>query len=192
MASDLVSIWPVVYMGGACGDLITTMIDPTGAEFDSQDRRMLLPDNRMRLKRPHDFVTDEQKDQYLDSVRGVYTSVPSHDVDYHVKRGHRFIAITVTDQSDALWAAVRFKNVHRPQVWQTVCEGWRIRTVEEYAQLMMDNSRWLAEKTRSTIDLGSIRSGQAVPKLEHLIGRKITENAVHCYTKWQLIQNATS
>lgn len=178
-------------MGGTCGDLITAMIDPTGAGFDLALRKMTLPPERMRLKRPQDFPDDQAKDAYLESVAGIYASVPSHDIDYHVQRQHRFLGITVQDPAQALWAAQRFREVHSDRVWHTVSQGWNIHTVEQYAQLMTDHGTMLQHKTMHIIGLEDITAGRAVPILERIIGRKLDKGSVSCYHNWQAMQNRT-
>jgi hypothetical protein len=188
MASDMTL---VVYMGGSCGDLITSMLDLQDSSFDSAYRKMQLPQQRQRLKKPHTFANDQEKDQYLDQMVGIYTSIPSHDLDYHVRRGHDFIGIRVQDPDIALWAARRFQHAHRPEVWQSVAQGWNISSPEQYAQLLIDYGGMISSATDKLLELEDIISGHVVPCLEHLIGRKLDTSAVNCYRNWLAIQNGT-
>lgn len=191
MVGDL-AILPVVYMGGACGDLVTAMIDATGTGLDRTLSKMTLPRDRIGLKRPQDFADDAAKDAYLQSITGIYTSVPSHDVEYHLRRAHTFLGVTVQDRSWALWAARRFRAVHSSEVWLSVSQSCGIHDVEQYAQLMIDHSTWLRQKTTNIVALEDILAGRAVTVLEHIIGRKLHKDSVNCYHDWRTLHEPIS
>jgi hypothetical protein len=176
-------------MGGACGDLITAMIDPQGTSFHGSLRKMNISSDRQRLKKPYNFANDLEKDIYLDEMSEIYASVPSHDIEYHVRRGHKFIGIRVQEFDVALWAAERFKNVHRAPVWESIKQGCNIDNVEQYAQLLIDYSNMISNHTNDLLDLESIVSGRIVPDLERIIGRELSNDAVYCYQSWQDLQN---
>lgn len=190
MAGDL-KILPVVYMGGTCGDLITAMIDMRDVTFDAVFPKIKMPMDRQRLKKPHTFSDDTEKDKYLNDIAMIYTSISSHDIDYHVRRKHRFVGIRVRDSNTAIWAAKRFQNVHRPQVWQSVSRACNIDTVEQYAQLMIDYGNMISQHTSSILELEDIVSGQVVSILENIIGCRLGRDAVNCYCNWQHLQNKT-
>jgi hypothetical protein len=99
----------ICYAGGTCGDLITALIDSKGSYF--QNKAVMFEQDRLRFKKPHTFVNDEEKDQYLNEITNKYRSIPSHDLQYHVRRGHNIIGITVQDPTVAKWAAIRFKEL---------------------------------------------------------------------------------
>ena len=186
-----IKIVPVVYMGGTCGDLVSAMLDMKDISLDLPLRKMKMPSERQRLKKPYMFDNDQEKDQYLEDMSKIYSSVPSHDLDYHRQRRHWFVGIRVQDPDIALWAADRFRHAHRPEVWQTVKQGWQIDTVEQYAQLLMDYANLISQHTTNLLDLEDIVSGHVVPCLEHIVGRKLGKNAVNCYRNWQDLQNGT-
>jgi hypothetical protein len=188
MASDMTL---VVYMGGSCGDLITSMLDLKDSSLDVAYRKIKMPPERQRLKKPHTFVNDQEKDQYLDEMAEIYASIPSHDLDYHVRRDHDFIGIRARDLNIALWAARRFQHAHRPKVWQSVAQGWNISCPEQYAQLLIDYGNMISSKTNKLLELEDIVSGQVVPCLEHLIGRNLDKSAVNYYRHWLDVQNGT-
>lgn len=188
MDSDLI---PVVYMGGACGDLVCALIDLRDATFDVAAKKMVLPLDRQRLKKPHTFADDSDRDLYLEQIAHSYRSVPSHDLEYHVRRGHAIIGITVQDRDTALWAARRFRDSHRPGVWKEVAQGWNINSIDQYAQLLLDHSTRLGQCTDRLLMLEHIRSGTVVPYIERMIGRDLGRDAVNCYRNWQHIQNGT-
>lgn len=158
----------VVYMGGTCGDIVSSMLDWTGCEFDTTHSVMRLPQDRQGLKKPHLFVDDNARDEYVQSVTTKYLSLPSHDLEYHKRKQHKFIGIGVSDREVANWAAERFKRCHRPHVWQEVERAVGINNVEQYAQLMLDYSNAIKELTSNILQLEDILSGQAVLELARL------------------------
>ena len=181
---DTNSLKIVCYTGGTCGDLISALIDPTDSEF--QNNRMLHSVDRQRLKKPHMFVNNEDKDQYIADISDCYLSIPSHDLDYHVLRGHKFISITVQDFSVAMWAAQRFKQLHRSHVWQEMQAKCGASTVEDYAQMLIDYSNMVAKHTNSVVQLEDILKGQAINCLENL-GIDIPNK--NLYLAWLDLQN---
>ena len=179
----------ICYTGGACGDLVCGLIDSTNVKFDWFNKFVVLPQERSRFKKPHMFVSIEEKDQYLNSIKTVYQSIPSHDLEYHRTRQHPFVGITVNDHDVAMWAATRFKHLHRPHVWEEMSKYSGADTVEKYAQLMIDFSNLIVECTDKIIQLEHIVSGRAVSALNHLdiYPDKRSQNI---YEKWlAMIEN---
>lgn len=150
----------ICYTGGACGDVVTALFDSNGTSF--KDNTVMVDADRSRLKKPHEFANDQDKDQYIIDIAAKYQSIPSHDLAYHVCRQHEFIGITVQDWDTALWAAQRFKDLHRPHVWEEMSAACGAQTVEEYAQMMIDFSNLIAQHTDKIVTLESIRSGTAL------------------------------
>jgi hypothetical protein len=157
----------ICYTGGTCGDVITALFDSAGTSY--QGSTVMIAPDRSRLKKPHEFANDDSKDQYLINMAAKYQSIPSHDLDYHVRRQHEFIGITVQDWNVALWAAQRFKDLHRPHVWAEMTSACGANSVEDYAQMMLDFSNLVATHTSKIITLESIRAGLALqnPILEN-------------------------
>jgi hypothetical protein len=118
--------------------------------------------DRSRLKKPHEFVNDTDKDQYLAEMATKYQSIPSHDLDYHARRQHEFIGIIVQDWDVALWAAQRFKDLHRPHVWTEMTAACGANSIEDYAQIMIDFSNLVVQHTDKIVTLESIRAGTAL------------------------------
>lgn len=173
----------ICYAGGSCGDLITALIDSKGAYFRNQ--AVMFDQDRLRLKKPHTFVHDEDKDQYLDEMANKYQSVPSHDIQYHIKRQHNFIGITVKDFNIAIWAAKRFKELHRPHVWAEMASVCGVNSIEDYAQVMIDFSNIVIQHTDRIITLESIKNGV-------LLQNPILKNtSKHLYQNWSDLQNGT-
>ena len=137
----------------------------------------------MRFKKPHTFANDEEKDQYLDDMTNKYRSIPSHDLQYHIKRGHDFIGITVQDLNVAKWAANRFKQLHRPHVWAEMTAVCGVSTIEDYAQTMIDFSNLVIQHTDRIITLESIKAGTVLQNQLLSTGNK------NLYQNWQDLQN---
>jgi hypothetical protein len=171
----------VCYVGGTCGDLVSALIDSRDVTFRGTTVKHV--DQRTRLKKPHLFGSDSEKDQYLSQVS--YHSISSHDLDYHAQRGHDFIGVTVQDWFTALWAADRFHKLHAPHVWQEMQKYCGALTVEDYAQTMIDFSNLLATKTHQLVTLESILAGTIVESLESLISRPVDREF---YQLWQTKQ----
>lgn len=174
----------VCYTGGACGDMISAILDPTGTRFNNT--AMIIDDvYRTRLKKPHLFQSDAEKDQYLIEIEKKYKSIPSHDLDYHVRKKHNFIGITVQDKTVALWAATRFKRLHGAHVWEEMNTVCGVDTVEGYAQIMIDFSDLIKQHTDRIVSLESILAGTA---LDNPILKLANKNV---YRNWIDLQNGT-
>lgn len=174
----------ICYTGGTCGDLVAAIIDPTGCKF-YQNAVMHAPD-RIKLKKSHLFNNNEEKDQYIDTVGKQYLSIPSHDIDYHIDRKHNFIGITVHDKKTAIWAANRFKKLHRPSVWEEMCNACGAKTVDDYAQILIDYSYMVSNHTNRLIKLEDIINGNAI---DSLIQLGIEKPSVNLYNNWLAIHN---
>lgn len=177
----------VCYAGGTCGDLVSAMIDSCDAEIRDTGA-VFHAIERTRLKKPHLFESDLDKDQYLDSVTG-YHSISSHDTDYHINRRHRFITVGIQHIDTAVWAAQRFRDLHRPQVWQEMTARCGARTLEQYAQIMMDYSSMVANHTQDVVKLESIIRGSAVNEIQDIIGRSLQPESIEFYHCWLRKQN---
>jgi hypothetical protein len=153
----------ICYTGGTCGDIITGIIDARDIDFNGSS--METAPNRSRLKKPHTFADDFEKNAYVDSMKSLYNSLPSHDLEYHVRQGHDFISITVEDFNVALWAAERFKSLHKPYVWEEMQKFCGANTVEDYAQVLIDFSSMVKTHTDKILKLERIISGHAVEDL---------------------------
>lgn len=157
-----------------------------GAVLKSNTGKIILPDHRIKLKKPHLFESDSIKDQYLQSVPAG-TCVSSHDLDYHVRQQHNFISITVHDEQIALWAALRFQQLHQPHVWKEMQQHCGVNTVEQYAQALIDYSTMVANLTDKIVALESIVTGQTTA-IENSLGIKIDDDKKTFYQNWLELQ----
>ena len=177
----------VCYTGGTCGDLIAGMIDCRDITY--RNSALAHDDFRQRLKKPNTFTSNEEKDKYIEEVSAQYNSIPSHDLNYHIKRKHPFISITVKDFDTALWAANRFKQLHRPHVWEEMQQACGSKTVEDYAQILIHYSNLVRKHTEQLITLESIIQGQAVDRLENILKRNLNNTEKDFYNNWLQKQN---
>jgi hypothetical protein len=177
----------VCYMGGTCGDLICALFDSEPA--DMYNNRVILSSERQHLKKPHTFDNNEGKDQYLDNISKIYKSIPSHDIEYHIQRQHEFVGIVVEQLDTALWSSQRFKELHRPYVWKEMQRSCGAKSVEEYAQMMLDYSYMIKQCTSKIITLEEILNGQAVKKLQSMVKEQLNSNFYH---QWLKVQHGTS
>jgi hypothetical protein len=184
MESDDLRI--ICYTGGTCGDLLSAMIDPTDVELEFGAISHVM--ERQRLKKPHTFANHEEKDQYIVTIAKQYLSIPSHDLDYHVSRSHKFIAITVQDLSIAVWAANRFRSMHRPHVWEEMQSNCGASTIEDYAQMLIHYSNMVVNHTENIVKLEDILAGQAIDSLEKLGINNLDKNL---YQTWLALKNGT-
>lgn len=186
MAADLLNI--VCYTGGTCGDLVTAVIDPTGAELNHDLKTVMHLAQRAKLKKPHLFASTEEKVCYINEVKSQYQSISSHDLDFHVSQRHSFISITVQDPSTALWAAERFKNCHRPQVWEEMQKFCGATSVKDYADILIHYSNMVTDHTTKLIQLEDIVQGKLTSVIEDIIEIPVSESGKAFYQSWLEIQ----
>jgi hypothetical protein len=155
----------VVYMGGTCGDLITAMIDSTDARLGYQGQVLLLPD-QVKLKKPHQFISDDERDQYVQAALINYRSLSSHDIEYHQRKHHQFLAIGVKNYITATWAARRFKDLHQPHVWEEMMQVCGAKTVGQYAETMLHYTNLVEPLATHVIWLEDILVGEVHIQLQ--------------------------
>jgi autonomous glycyl radical cofactor GrcA len=170
--------------GGTCGDIITAIMDTTDIEF--RDAAVKIAPERSRLKKPHTFADDSAKQDYIDLMSSMYNSIPSHDVDFHTRYQQPFISVTVEQFDRALWAAERFKRLHRPHVWEEMQQVCGATTVDEYAQVLIDYSKMIRNHTDRLISLERILEGHAVEDLKQLTDLELNNEF---YQQWLKLQH---
>lgn len=169
----------VCYMGGMFGDLIVGTIDSSDAKF--KNSRIEHNINRTKLKKPHNFASINKKDDYLIEIFTQYKSIPSHDLDYHINRKHRFLGIVVSDKNTALKAATRFQQLHAPHVWEEMQKKCGANTTTDYAERMIDYSWLVRQHTDLTLSLEDIYNCTATETLKKL-GLEINDREKKFYT----------
>lgn len=178
----------ICYTGGTCGDLVTAVIDPTGATLNQRLNTVTHTAYRTKLKKPHLFFNNDEKLQYLGDIKSQYQSIPSHDLDFHVSKKHDFISITVQDKNIALWAAERFKNCHRPHVWEEMQRVCGANSVDDYADILIHYSTAVKNHTNKLIQLEDILAGKLIESLELGLSLTISEQGKDFYHSWISVQ----
>jgi hypothetical protein len=164
-------------MGGTCGDLVTAMIDSTDVTLT--DGSIKFPSDRIRLKKPHTFASDNEKDLVVES--SVYRSISSHDYDYHLRKGHKILSVGIDNTAAATWCAERFKNLHKPHVWKEMSLRCGANTIEEYAQMYMDFTNMVKTNPNATvISINDILTGNLLTTFIEL-GIETDSNASALY-----------
>lgn len=171
----------VCYAGGTCGDLLCALIDPNNAVVDRN--RVVLTDERSQLKKPHLFDNDHDKDLYLVNMAQKYQSIPSHDFLYHKNRQHSIIGITIDKLDTAKKASMRFKNLHRPEVWVEMQQFCGAQTIDDYAQILMDFSISIALYATVVVKLENIINGSVLSDLDNQ-GILVIDNGKEIYRRW--------
>jgi hypothetical protein len=166
----------ICYTGGTAGDIISRIIDPRELSVD-----------RQRLKKPYLFSSSEEKDQYIKN--SIWDSLPSHDFDYHRAQHHKILGIQCRDMQSAMWAATRFKNIHRPHVWEEMSRACGATNIEQYAQMIIDFGNMIANYTNNVLYLDRIISGYAIADLLDL-DVSVTVTGKDLYMSWLI--NETS
>lgn len=176
---------------GTCGDLVTALIDSAGTRFNWPLKTVVHLPERCRLEKPTQFANDTEKDHYVGTVSQKYFSISSHNIDYHVRRQHDFIGITVNDSKVALQAADRFRRCHRPHVWKEMQRQCGAKSVEDYAQILIDFSNRIVMHTDKIVKLEDIHDGSVIPALENILGHNLEKNKLNFYRNWLDLQRNT-
>jgi hypothetical protein len=158
----------VCFVGGTAGDIVTQILDPSDLTLQ-----------RQRLKKPMEFENDSLKDHFISTSK--YKSLPSHDFEYHCKNKHKILGVVCRYQSNALWAADRFKKLHRPHVWKSMTAFCGADSVDAYAQVILEFGKMLASYTNNVLYLDDIINGHVINRIQDLGYRTPGEQA---YSKW--------
>lgn len=181
----------VCYMGGSCGDIVMSVIDPKGSII--KDGRVLnkgydatdISTYRYKLKKPHVFSSDIEKDQFLIEIASSYKSIPSHDTEYHIQRNHSFITVGIRDKKTAIWAAQRFKSYHRPEVWEEMVKLCGATSTEHYADMLIDYSDRVSKSTNKIVDIEDILSGKLIEKMQQFVDTPLDSEFYHIWLEQQ-------
>ena len=174
----------ICYAGGTCGDLVTSVIDNRDALINDS-KSFTVDAVRSCLKKPHTFSNNAEKVQYIADMSMHYLSIPSHDLEFHSTNNDDFIGITVEDKEIAIWAADRFKSLHRPHVWEEMTRACGSNTVEAYAQTLIDFSNLISTKTNKLIKLENILDGTLIEKLSDYVNTPLNDEL---YQEWLTLQ----
>jgi hypothetical protein len=166
----------VCFLGGACGDIVTAIIDSTSATVDI-DGRIILPKDRSKLKDLNNFNNDDEKDQMIENIK--YKSISSHDYKYHFIKRHSILYIGIFDTKMAMWAATRFKRLH-PGSWTDL----NCQSIESHAIQYIEHTNMVSNNKKiKVLDIQDIISGKLIKKLKEF-GFEIDELSNTLYSTW--------
>jgi len=161
----------ILYPGGACGNLVCTMIDDTdciftGNHFEpSRDRVMFR-------RKVTDTLTSVAKDEYLELMKAKYKSIPSHAYEYHIERNHSYILVAPLTDDEIDWTTRRFYKIH-PVFASTPIEQ-RYSYVKEFVESSVKH-------TDRIISISDVLSGNLVDILKRYVTTPLNEDL---YFKW--------
>jgi len=166
----------IVFAGGTCGDIVCELID--------RGTMPVFEDGyRSKLKHIDRFNSDLEKMEYIKEAEKKFKSIPSHDLDFHIKNQHNFIGITVMNHKDRLWASERFKIINQPESWEVMAKSSGADTIESYAEVIDQMTKRIKITKNPTIDLHNIRNGTLIDQMQALNIDLISSAKEH-YQNW--------
>ena len=162
----------ICYMGGTCGDLVTSVIDSTNSTLDKS--RIHTTMDRSKLKSGLFLKTEAEQLNYIKEMESKYLSIPSHNIDLHVKYQHSFITIVTENYGLALWCATRFKNLNTlNNVWTNMYGNDAIP--DRHADSIIQSCKYLSLHTDRIIMLEDILSGNLLSNLSKYVKTPLNE-----------------
>lgn len=176
----------VCYMGGTYGDTVAGLINE---DLKTDVLWLVVRPNEevSKLKKPHTFGSDQEKDEYINSISSEYKCILSHDQDYHFSRNHNVLGIVVTNIKSALKCANRFKVAHRPQVWKEMMDRCGAKTIEEYAEMMLHYSSTIEKQSKWIISTDEIEDGRVLEKITQITGTPVSTLTQNAYKNWRMV-----
>jgi hypothetical protein len=171
-------------MGGTYGDLVSGLINEN-IKVDDIKKVVVPSADSSRLKKPHLFSNDHQKNQYLEEVAQKFNSISSHDAEYHIRNNHEFLAIVVDDYASALRCAYRFKLSHRDEVWNEMMTKCGASTVEDYANAILNFSHMIKKHAKWSVSTTEIENGEILLRIQEIQNKPIQSSVYEMYKHWQ-------
>jgi len=168
----------IVYVGGACGNLVAAMIDDSQYILDKYDLKHIQhsPLTKWKEGLPEwwNISDDETRYKIMDQAYNTdslqFPSIASHYVFYHASRKHDYIGIDITDSLD--WCIARQIKAF-PGIL-------KFRTVGHREKLTHRNSVVISN-TKKIIRVSDIINGQLLDKLSQFVNGPFNEKL---YEKW--------
>jgi hypothetical protein len=176
----------VCYMGGTYGDMVAGLINED-LKTDAIWQVAKPTEEVSKLKKPHTFDSDQEKDEYINSMSSEYKCILSHDQDYHFSRNHSVLGIVVTNMNSALRCAKRFKASHRDQVWEEMMDRCGAKTIKEYAEMMLHYSNAIEKQSKWIISTDEIEDGRVLERIAQIIGTPLSRLTQNSYKNWRSI-----
>ena len=171
-------------MGGTYGDLVSGLINENIKVNDV--KKIAVPDaEASRLKKPHLFSSDYEKNQYLEEAAQKFNSISSHDADYHIRNNHKFLAIVVDNYDSALRCAHRFKVSHRDVVWNEMITKCGANSVEDYANAILNFSHMIKNHATWVVSTTEIENEEILLRIQEIQNVPIQSQVYQMYKQWQ-------
>lgn len=177
----------VCFAGGTYGDIVTVILDSKNCKLDP-DGLIVLPDDRMKLKKPHLFLNAKEKNNYIEQMNKKYLSIPSHDLDFHLQNNHNFLGVVCEDKNLRLKASRRFKILHPEYVWKEMQNVSNSNSIEQYANDILEMSKKIIKSDNQYLDVDDILSGNLIKIMERKNNIKISEENKNLYKDWLKLQ----
>ena len=173
----------ICFAGGTAGDIVTALVDNKNCEINKNSGSVKIPKDRSLLKKPHLFLNNQQKTDYIEDMNKKYSSIPSHDLDYHLAEGHTFIGIICQNEKLRLMASKRFKDLHKSKIWKEMSDVSSSETVKQYADDIFHMSKKMLDSKNYCIELSDIINGNLINVLNKN-NIKIEEENKLFYKEW--------
>ena len=159
----------IVYPPGSGGNLVSAVIDSKNCYY--RNGHFETYRRRLRVKSDMESMSDEDKDNYITKMGNLFLSVPSHVIDYHIKRNHDFILIAPVTDIEINWCINRFSKIH-PDVKQLV-QG----TESSFKEFVTNGKK----HTDKVITVEEIYTGKLIERLKEYVSTPLD---THLYDTW--------
>lgn len=147
--------------------MISAVIDSTGYTFEGD--RFKPPLNKDMLKKPN--LTDAEYDQHMKSMALQYKSIPSHAIEYHIRKQHDCILVDITEPSMIDWCVDRRYRLYGEPQWLTPDR----RSPEFQKDFLIKKMNSALNHFPKTIKLRDILEGRMIPKLQQYVDIELNE-----------------
>jgi len=159
----------ILYPPGAGGNLVSAVIDNRYSYYDGVHFHTFR--KKLRTLDDTQIMSDEDRDAYLKQMGEQYLSIPSHSIDYHIKRKHDFILIAPVTDIEIKWCIERFSKIH--PALKHLAEN----TEQAYKDFVINGK----QHTNKIITVDEIYSGKLIERIKEYVTTPLKE---HLYYTW--------
>jgi len=179
---------PILFLGGMCGDLILTLIDPTSIikkNFVKDFSNCKIKKSRRLMKSFWKYDLNQKKmyyERFSKINKNFYTI--THDTEY-CKNLDNVIQIYCSDQDRIHWISRRFKKFNTPDIVERVCDqqGFDLDNFENrYTELIANWQNSFVFKNR--FDIKNIQTYKFIDDIEDYFGVKFADQTKNIYESW--------
>ena len=170
----------LLFRGGMCGDMISTLLDRSIIDLNQKDHLKL---SRTKLKKFWKY-TDEEKKSYIQLNLNSEKILLSHDTDLSYIYPNLTTQLICSDESKIMLFAERFESLHKDHVIKEAKKFLNNKEifVEEYAKSLID---WQNYHQFNRFDIKNIGSDQFLYDLQSYFNIEIDNYIVDTYQSWQ-------